>query len=60
MGEREVVAKRQWKLTGYEVAGCAIKKLLRPGGTPDFRRPVFVPEVPSLDFERAGVRCSLI
>jgi hypothetical protein len=40
MGQREVVAKRPWKLASYEVAGGTIKKNLRPGGTPDFRRPV--------------------
>ena len=33
------VAERLWKLVN-EVAGRAPKQFVRPGGTPDFRRPL--------------------
>jgi len=34
------VAQRHWILASYEVAGRVPKEVVRPGGTPDFRRPV--------------------
>ena len=34
------VAQRHRILASYEVAGRVSKKVVRPGGTPDFRRPV--------------------
>jgi hypothetical protein len=40
MGAAEVVAKRQWILASYEVAGRAPNKITRPERTPDFRDPV--------------------
>jgi len=34
------VAERHWILASYEVAGRVPKEVVRPGGTPEFRRPV--------------------